>query len=299
MKPMAAFAQRSRGAALLLVLWVVALMTALLSVFALSARTEALQGRFLARSTAARYAAEAGLELAAVHLSGPDITRRWVPDGRSNRVEFEGFVLDVRVLDESAKVDLNVAAPELLIGLMTAVGTDYDRARQIAGAIADFRDADNLLTPEGGAEDQQYAAAELPYGAKDRPFESVTELRQVLGVDQALYEKLRPHVTVYTGLARPNPTFAAMPVLQALGLPPDQLALVMAQRNTAGAGQLPPDPGQVGALAAQGTGTYSVSSLATRADGSRAQVGAAIRIGGGGGFGQLYLPLSWRVGESD
>ena len=296
---MSAHACRPRGAALLLVLWLLALMTGLVSVFALSARTEGLQGRFLARSTAARYAAEAGLELAAVHLTGPDMARRWVPDGRPNRVAFDGYVVDVRVVDESAKVDLNVATPDLLAALMTAVGTDFDRARTIAGAIADYRDADDLLTPEGGAEDPQYAAAELPYGAKDRPFDSVTELRQVLGMDQALYEKLRPHVTVYTGLARPNPTFAAMPVLRALGLPADQLALVLAQRTQAIPGQVPQDAAQLGSLAAQGTGTYSISSLATRADGSRAQIGAAIRIGGGGSFGQLYLPLSWRVGESD
>lgn len=289
----------ARGAALLLVLWVLALMTALVSVFALSARTEGLQGRFLQRSTAARYAAEAGLELSAVHLSGPDLARRWVPDGRPNTLDFEGYRLEVRVLDESAKVDLNVATPELMAALMTALGVDFDRARQVAGAIADFRDADNLLMPEGGAEDPQYAAAELPYGAKDRPFESVTELRQVLGVDEALYGKLLPHVTVYTGLARPNPTFAGMPVLQALGLPADQVALILAQRNPALPGQAPADPSQPGALAAQGTGTYSISSLATRTDGSRAQIRAVIRIGSGGSFGQLYLPLSWRVGESD
>ena len=290
---------RSRGAALLLVLWLLALMTGLVSVFALAARTEGLQGRYLARSAAARYAAEAGLELAAVHLSGADMAQRWVPDGRPNRVPFEGYTVEVRVLDESAKVDLNVAAPDLLSGLMIALGVDFDRARRIAGAVLDFRDADNLLTPEGGAEDPQYAAEELPHGAKDRPFDSITELRQVLGVDQALYEKLRPHVTVYTGLARPNPTFASKPVLQALGLPPEQMALVLSQRNEGVPGQVPVDPAQVGSLAAQGTGTYSISSLATRADGSRAHVGAAIRIGGGGSFGQLYLPLSWRVGESD
>jgi general secretion pathway protein K len=290
---------RMRGAALLLVLWLLALFTGLVAVFAVTARTEGVQGRFLARSAAARYAAEAGLELAAVHLSGPDMLQRWIPDGRPNRVEFEGYTLEVRVLDESAKVDLNVAAPELLIGLMTAVGADYDRARQIAGAIADFRDSDNLLTPEGGAEDPQYQAADLPHGAKDRPFESPTELRQVLGMDPSLYEKLLPHVTVYTGLARPNPTFASPQVLQALGLPADQLSLILAQRTQAVPGQLPQDPAQLGSLAAQGTGTYSISSLATRADGSRAQLRAAIRIGSGGSFGQLYLPLSWRVGESD
>jgi general secretion pathway protein K len=288
-----------RGAALLLVLWILALMTGLIAVFAISARTEGLQGRFLARSTGARYAAEAGLELAALHLQGGDPNQRWVPDGRPNRIAFDGYSVEVRVLDESAKVDLNVAPNDLLVGLMVAVGTDFERARQLAGAISDFRDPDNLLSPEGGAEDPQYAAADLPYGAKDRPFETVTELRQVLGMDEALYQKLLPHVTVYTGLARPNPTFAAMPVLKALGLPADQVALIQAQRLEPQAGQPPPDPALMGSLAAQGTGTYSISSLATRKDGTRAQLRAAIRIGSGGSFGQLYLPLSWRVGESD
>lgn len=289
----------ARGAALLLVLWLLALLSGLIAVFAISARTEALQGRFLARSSVARYAAEAGLELAAVHLQGPDPATRWIPDGRANAVEFEGYQVEVRVLDESAKVDLNVSPPDLLIGLMTALGTDYDRARQLTGAIVDFRDPDNLLTAEGGAEDPQYSAAELPYGAKDRPFESVSELRQVLGMDAELFSRLQPHLTVYTGLARPNPTFAATPVLQALGLPADQVALILAQRMPAQPGLPQSDPGQSGSLAAQGTGTYSISSVATRRDGTRAQIQAAIRIGSGGGFGQLYLPLSWRVGESD
>lgn len=290
---------RERGAALLLVLWLLALMTGIVAVFALTARTEALQGRYLSRSAAARLAAEAGVELAALHLQGTDPAQRWVPDGRPNTFQFEGYQIDVSVLDESAKIDLNVATPDLLVGLMTALGTDFDRSRQLAGAIADFRDPDNLLTPEGGAEDPQYASEGLPHGAKDRPFESASELRQVLGMDTMLFDLLRPHVTVYTGLARPSPTFASLPVLQAMGLPADQVALILAQRALPQAGQVPPDPGQTGSLAAQGTGTYSISSLATRSDGTRAQIQVAFRIGSGGGLGQLYLPLSWRVGESD
>ena len=110
---MRAAAQTSacRGAALLLVLWLLVLLTGLISVFALTARIEGLQGRFLGRSTAARYAAEAGIEVAALHLQGVDTAMRWIPDGRANNFTFEGQQIEVRVLDESAKVDLNVAAP--------------------------------------------------------------------------------------------------------------------------------------------------------------------------------------------
>ena len=299
MSLVAATSASNRGAALLLVLWMLVLLTGLISVFALTARTEGLQGRFLGRSTAARYAAEAGIELAALHLQDTDPAVRWIPDGRAEQIAFEGQKIEVRVVDESGKVDLNVAAPDLLIGLMIALGTDQDQARQLSGAIQDWRDADSLLNAEGGAEDAQYAAAGLPYGAKDRPFETVAELQQVLGMQRSLYLKLLPYLTVYSGQARPNPAFAAAPVLQASGMTSMQVAQALAQRQ-------PPAPAQPGApplpaadLAPQGTGTYSISSRATRADGTRVQIQAAIRIGGGGGFGQLYLPLSWHVGESD
>jgi general secretion pathway protein K len=287
-------ARPQRGAALILVLWVLVLMLGTIAIFALGARTEGLQGRTLSRSADARYAAEAGVEVAAFHLQNPDGDALWVPDGRPVDFDWGGQKLQVRVVDEGAKVDLNIANPELLAGLMQALGVDFERSRRIAGAIADWRDGDDLLNPEGGAEDTQYAAAKLPYGAKDRPFETISELRLVLGMDPKLYEKMTPYVTLYSGLARPNPAYAGKPVLQALGLDEGQVAEFLGQREAAqpgGAGSAP--------LSAQGSGTYSISSRATRPDGTRVQIQAAIRIGGGGGFGQLYLPLSWRVGETD
>src|SRR5207342_2278582 len=147
-----------------------------------------------------------------------------------------GHLVQVRVVDESAKVDLNIAAPELLSALMQALGVEFERSRALAGAIADWRDGDDLLNPEGGAEDPQYAAAKLPYGAKDRPFETLSELRLVLGMDPALFEKLRPHLTVFSGLARPNPAFASRQVLQALGLNEAQVAQELGQREAPPAG---------------------------------------------------------------
>lgn len=289
----------SRGAALLIVLWVVVMLTGVITLFATAARTEGMQGRTLARSTAARYAAEAGIEVAALHLQGADPRLRWLPDGRAQRFVFDRHRLEVRVVDESAKVDLNAAPLDVLSGLFAALQVDGDRARALAGAIMDWRDADNLVNAQGGAEDSDYAQAGLPYGAKDRPFDTVSELRQVLGMDEATFERARPYLTVYTGQARPSPGFAARPVLQAMGLTPEQVAATLAQRGESVPGQPAPLPGQLDTLAAQGTGTYSISSQATRADGTRVRIQAAIRIGAGGGSGQLYLPLSWRVGESD
>jgi general secretion pathway protein K len=306
-------AARSRGAALLLVLWVVVLLAGVITLFATASRTEGMESRTLARGTAARYAAEAGLEVAAVHLQGADPQQRWLPDGRPQRFDFDKFQVEVRVVDESSKVDLNAAPPDVIAGLFVALDVPAERARALAGAIVDWRDTDDLLNAEGGAEDPEYAQEGLPYGAKDRPFDTVAELRQVLGMDAATFEKARPYLTVYTGQARPTPTFAAAPVLAALGLTPEQASAVFEQRgqapgaatNDAQADEEKDGPapgtsaGQLATLAAQGTGTYSISSLATRVDGTRVRIQSTVRLGAGGGSGQLYLPLSWRVGETD
>ena len=59
---------RERGVAFVLVLWVIAMLSILLGSFALVARTENLQSRHLFDTTQARYAAEAGLNLAIFEL---------------------------------------------------------------------------------------------------------------------------------------------------------------------------------------------------------------------------------------
>jgi general secretion pathway protein K len=291
--------RRVRGAALLLVIWLLLLMAGLVAVFALTTRTESLQGSALRQQSASRAAAEAGVELAALRLSSPDVAMRWVPDARVNTFEFEGFRVQVRVQDESGKFDLNVADPVRLAALMQVLGIEQERALRLAGAIQDWRDPDSLLAVQGGAEDSDYAAAELPYGAKDQPFTALSELQQVLGMDPATYRLLEPNITVFTGLPSPDPSFATPAVLQALGMDAAQVAQVMAARASWEPGlPLPVLPGG-SALAVVGSGTYSVASRATRPDGTGVEVTAALRVGAGQGFGQLYAPLAWRTGEPD
>lgn len=291
--------RHARGAALLLVLWLLLLMAGLVAVFALAARTEALQGSALRNHVASRLAAEAGIELAALRLSAPDPAARWVPDARANRFSFEGYEVEVRVQDEAAKVDLNAADARQLGALMMALGIEETRARRLAGTLQDWRDPDDLVAIEGGAEDRDYAAAGYPYGAKDEPFTTVSELQQLLGMDEATYRLLVPHVTVFTAQPLPDPSFAQPPVLQALGLGPGQVAQLLAARAAWQPGLPPPLLADGSALAVVGSGTYSVASRATRPDGTGVEVTATLRIGAGTGFGQLYAPLAWRTGEPD
>lgn len=288
-----------RGAALLLVLWLLLLLAGLVSVFALSARTEALQGSALRVNVAGRQAAEAGIELAALRMSAADTRQRWVPDARPNAFAFDDYRLEVRVQDEAGKFDLNVADTRMLAALMVALGVEESRARALAGTIQDWRDPDDLLAIEGGAEDRDYDAAGLPYGAKDQPFTTLSELQQLLGMDEATYRRLVPHVTVFSARPTPDPSFAQPPVLQAMGLAPAQAAALVAAREAWRPGLPAPLMPDGSTLAVVGSGTYSVASRATRPDGSQVEVTATLRIGAGTGFGQLYAPLAWWAGEPD
>lgn len=275
----------ARGAALVLVLWLIALLTAVVGAFALSARVEHLQQRVIGDDAIGQEHARAGLEYALYRLQ-PSATRpAWVADGRRYRWTFDERRIDLRIVDENGKINLNLADSTLLEAFLRAMGVAPARAGQLAGAIVDWRDADSLKQPIGGAELPEYVAAGLPYGPRNNRFETVGELQRVLGMDASLYEQLEPMLTLYSRQSRPDPRFAAGPVLTALGL--DAQAL-LAQRE-----QSQTDEGQkVGAAAlVSGSGTYSIESRATDARGRVSVLQAVVRMGTAATPGTTYTVL--------
>lgn len=277
-----------RGAALLLVLWLVALLTALVGAYALTARIEALQGRVGSRGAMAQEIARAGMEYALVRVADRNPETHWQPNGRAYAWRFEGHDVQVRIIDETGKVDLNQADVPLLSRLMQVLGEPPDASDALAAAIVDWRDADDLGQPVGGAEDGDYAAAGRPYGAKDAPFETIAELEQVLGMTPDLYARLEPFLTLYSGRGQPDATYAQGPVLVAMGM--DATAW-LAQREAAGA---------AGALQLVGTGsgTYSIESRARLADGRETSLRTVVRAGGSPVPGSAYTLLRWEEGAS-
>jgi general secretion pathway protein K len=290
-----------RGVAFVLVLWLLALLTILLGSFALVSRTEALQARHLFETTEARYAAEAGINRAVFHLAVSDPTLRWVPDGRPYELEFERAKLKLEITDESGLVDLNTSDTVTLSNLLRAHGVEEEAALSLADAILDWRDTDDLVSPNG-AEDPDYDAAGLPYGAKDAPFDTVSEVQQVLGMTQDLYARLVPALTIYSGQPEPNPGFAPYEVLRArLGMT-DELARQMIEARHAWDPRLggPPPvlPDGTPLMAQGGTGTYSIAARATLPNGAWTQLEATIRLGGAGASGLAYTVLRWQDGEN-
>ena len=101
-----------------------------------------------------------------------------------------GASVEVTVERDLGRVDLNTASNALIFAVFAANGVEDDRAHLLADRIEDWKDADDSAR-DHGAERSQYVAAGLHYVPRNGPFESVDELRQVLGcaeIDAALFD---------------------------------------------------------------------------------------------------------------
>ncbi|MEO8459126.1 MAG: type II secretion system protein GspK [Dokdonella sp.] len=291
---------RVRGVAFVLVLWVIAMLSVLLGSFAMIARTENLQSRHLFDSTQARYAAEAGLNLAVYEMRKSDPLQRWQADGRSYLFNFGDAQVDVRITDDAGKIDVNVADPAILKQLFMSIGVDEEKSDALADAIVDWRDPDDLVSLHG-AEESDYRAAGLSYGPRNAPFEIVSELQQVLGMNYAIYSALEPAITIYSGRGSPSAAYAPLEALMALpGMTREYAQQLIQARQTAAPGsqqQLTLPDGTP--IVADGGGlTYDVKTRATLTNGATTMLDATVRMGGTGVAGRPFAILRWRDGES-
>ncbi|RFF26536.1 MULTISPECIES: general secretion pathway protein GspK [unclassified Wenzhouxiangella] len=288
-----------RGIALIVVLWILVLLTIVVGTYAVLARTESLQARFLLDTTRARYAAEAGIHRAAFEMRNSDVETRWVPDGRPYTLEFGGAEVEIRITDESGKMDLNSTSAEELSNLFMSRGMEETEAWHLADAIEDWRDEDDLPRLYG-AELIEYESAGYPYGPANEPFASVDELQQVIGMSWDLFRELEPMLTVHSR-GRINPAFASADVLAADPeiTAEDAAAFVEERRQFHPRDQqalfLP--NGQTVSL--QGGGrTFSIRSRATLDSGTWNEVQATIELGGDQ-RGRPFRVLRWRDNVED
>jgi len=139
----------------------------------------------------------------------------------------------------------------------------------LADAIQDWRDADTLKRPRG-AEAPEYEAAGLTYKPANAPFQSVEELRLVLGMTPALYQQLAPLITIYSRQAGINSQIASRDVLRAVPNVTDaQIDEYLGLRETARANkQIVPVFAPASLYPAFGNGMTSIRASASIADGS-------------------------------
>ena len=186
-----------RGIALVGVLCVVSLLT-VLAVGALESTRR--HGQLAHRSFEVAQASEladSAIRVAILQLTAP--AQAWgvasVPDSLSVRI-FDQPVA-VQIEREARRVDLNATDEDVLIAALTSHQVEEADARVLAARIVDWRDVDDA------AERGEYRRAGRDSGPRNAPFETVSELRQVLG-GETLTDATLDAFTVYSHAREPQ-----------------------------------------------------------------------------------------------
>ncbi len=200
--PYAAYAKRpyfeqQRGAVLVLVLWVLAVLSLIAGFYASEAKVRRNLGSQTLESLRTREEINALLCILATRLATPDMKPEdvwgkglFVPDGLPHRIVLNQTVIDFILEDERGKIDLNKTPDEdirlVLRGMLELQGENPALADRLLNAILDWKDPDNLPR-DGGAEDETYEQKRPAYVAANGPFKSLEELLLVDGVTYELF----------------------------------------------------------------------------------------------------------------
>lgn len=285
-------AHREQGIALLVVLWACTLLAILLGGFATLARTEATQTRYLSARAQLRYVAEAGVMRAMAEITAKD-GGRWIGDGRSYGLSIDGQRVDIRIVDELGKIDINTVDPQVLRNLFAAAGVDAADANSLADNVRESRDAAGAFNREEGA--RRYAQAGQAGGPRYSEFNAPDELQSVLGMTPALYRKIAPVLTVWSRRATPAPAFA--PPLALAALPgmdmasARRFASIRAAVNVKMPLPVLPNGMPMGTMRGSNVRTIVASAMGT--DGTVSRVSATVRIERLRGRGSVSI-LRWQ-----
>lgn len=198
-----ATAGNDRGFVLVAVLLValVLILVAVTFTYGVRSRVKSIAGAV--ESAEAETLADAGVQLAVLDLqarrSGQSPVSRFEVGGAAVvcAAPNEAGVIAIQVRDEAGKIDLNTNNEALLLALVVGLGTPIEKARPIVSRILDFRDGDGQARSDG-AEAEDYAAADRA-PPKNRPFDAVEEIEQVIGMPPNLVLEMRPFLTVNSG----------------------------------------------------------------------------------------------------
>ena len=233
--------RRERGFALLLVIWVVAILSVLAAGFAVATRSESRLARNMLEAAEARALAEAGVARAGLALLETDPRRHWRGDDTPHELALDGGTVRIRLEDEAGKIDLNLAPPELLSGLCLGLRIDGTTCAALVDGVAARRRA--VPPPASGQplqlQAQRFQASQF-FGVGTQSitqlqvaaFGAVDELNQLPGIDPETVEKLRPFVTVYSQNPRIDPSVAPRQVLLAIpGANPREVERLLEARD--------------------------------------------------------------------
>lgn len=223
--------RRERGFALLLVIWVVALLAVLAAGIAADSSSEAVIARNRMDAAQAQALADAGIALGIQGAIDPNPATRWPADGRVQQASYAGGTIAIALQDEGGKIDVNAAPLDLIGGLADEFGISSDGRAALLNGIAARRASAQSAAPPPAA--RFYAAVDV-YTADiaTLPFADLSELRLLPGVPHAAYERMVPYLTVFSESATLNPLTASREALLAVpGISPQQVAFYLETRE--------------------------------------------------------------------
>ena len=321
---------RQRGVVLIAAMWAIFILAAM--AFALSALVRGSSDELHARKEQLQsyYVARGAVYRAISMLKQPTLAQgRPMPfvEGQS-RLQWNdaGQRIAIDIADESGKLDLNAAPPQMLEQLFMNLGMPFDAAHALTAAIEDWRDNDDDTRPFG-AESLYYAGLSKPYRPANQDFQSVEELLLVRGVTPGLLyggytvgedgnvERqlgLADCLTVNSGSSQVNINYAPLPVLMAVpNMTPMTARFIIegrARKPFASVSEFTHDypvlltGDSMSHLTAGSSGPYTVIASATAEDGITARVRAVVQVNGltvRGADGQMHPGKPFLIHEWD
>jgi general secretion pathway protein K len=265
--------QRTRGFALLIVLWVLVLLGFIATQIVAAARTELRISGNLYSNAVAEAAAEGAINESIFWLCDPEPERAWRL-GSVHELAIGHNRIVVRLMDEAARINPNLASPLEVEGLLRATGSNPATARQLAIGIAEWVGM-ALADHPPAATAAEYQAAGLDYVPPQQPMQSLDELGRVIGMTPAVLAAIRPHLTLY-GPRVPD-SADADPVVT--------MALTFARERTSGIRLTRPE-GQRG-------GVVTARIVATAHGPGRAEVSRTAVVRFNRGMPQRWEILAW------
>jgi general secretion pathway protein K len=236
---MSAKGPKSRGVALIVVLLMVSIITALTIQLNRDTRSEVTGAANISDGVRLRYIAESGFFVGEALLLADRtpfdaLTEMWANTemiALQSEAYFDNGSFRLVIQDEGGKIAVNTLVSgsaynppirDLFLRLLTGPFflLDQRKAEELVDAIKDWIDPDDEVTG-GGAEGAYYAGLPRPYAVKNAPIDCIEELLMVKGVTRELFygtaksPGLAQCLTVY-GDARVNINTAPLPVLRAL-----------------------------------------------------------------------------------
>jgi general secretion pathway protein K len=252
------------GIALIMVLWILVLLGIVALNYLSSSRWNIAATRNLKDETVSYYMALSGYNEAINYLLADkdqtiDFTDKdgnfWTSQDAvpvTGKKAVAGGEVDIEILDEDAKVNINTAPPDKLKSLFSYVGIPDDDIPIIVDSMLDWKDADSDVHLNG-AEDEYYEGLSDPYEAKNMNFDIPEELALVRGVKPEYLhgsEDIKPLLPLITtfGSGNININTVSQEMMQAMGLDAATIDAIMKQRSGEAKGfrSVPPEFARLG-----------------------------------------------------